>query len=175
MGTVIGTDSRPLALDPMATPTGTSATIEIAAPPGVVLDVIADVEKYPRWASTISAVTVRSFEGDGWADNVEFTSSRGPLKDTYVVDYDWDVHDDGTGEVTFTLVTSALLSALDGVFSLSSRDEGRATELSYELSLDVNVPILGLLKRRAEKSLVSSMVTQLKTYAETRVRPRGQS
>lgn len=159
----------------MATPTGTSATVEIAAPPGVVLDVIADVEKYPRWASTISAVTVRSFEGDGWADNVEFTSSRGPLKDTYTVDYDWDVHDDGTGKVTFTLVTSALLSALDGVFSLASRDQGSATELTYELALDVNVPILGLLKRRAEKALVTSMVDQLKSYAETRVHPRGQS
>lgn len=158
----------------MTTPSGTSATVEIAAPPGVVLDAIADVEKYPRWTNTVSTVSVRSFEGDGWVDNVEFTATAGPLKDTYTVDYDWDIHDDGTGEVTFALVASALLSALDGVFSLRSREDGASTELTYELALDVNVPMLGLLKRRVEKSLVTSMVGQLKTYVEARVQARGE-
>jgi len=157
----------------MSTPSGTSATVEIAAPPGVVLDAIADVEKYPRWTSTVATVTVRSFEGDGWVDNVEFTTTGGPLKDTYTVDYDWDIDDEGAGRVTFALVTSALLSALDGVFSLRSREGGDATEVTYELALDVNVPMLGLLKRRVEKSLVTSFVDQLKSYVEARMSARG--
>lgn len=157
----------------MTSPSGTSATAMIAAPPGVVLDAIADVEKYPRWSRTVSSVTVCSFEGDGWVDNVEFTATAGPLKDTYTVDYDWDIHDDGTGEVTFALVASGLLSALDGVFSLHSRDGGTATEVTYALALDVTVPMLGQLKRRVEKSLVTSFVDQLKDYVETRVRARG--
>lgn len=157
----------------MAPPPGTSASVEIAAPPGVVLDAIANVEKYPTWSNTYSAVSVRSFEGDGWADNVEFTASSGPLKDTYTVDYDWDVHHDGTGKVSFALVTSQLLSALDGVLSLRSREGGEATEVTYELALDVNAPMLGLLKRRVEKSLVTSMVDQLKAYVEARMAARG--
>jgi ribosome-associated toxin RatA of RatAB toxin-antitoxin module len=156
----------------MATPPGTSATAEIAAPPGAVLDVIADVEKYPRWTSTVSSVQVRSFEGDGWADNVEFTVTGGPLKDTYTVDYDWDVADDGTGTVTFALVSSPLLSALDGVVALRSLHGGRATEVTYRLALDVTVPMLGLLKRRVERSLVTSFVDQLKTHVEARARAR---
>lgn len=158
----------------MATTTGTSASTQIAAPPGVVLDAIADVEKYPRWVSTVAAVNVQSFEGDGWADNVEFTHTKGPLKDTYTVDYDWDIHEDGTGLVTFTLVRSDLLSAMDGTFTLTSSAAGRSTDLTYELALDVNVPMLGLLKRRVEKSLVSSLLDQLKTYVEARVRARGE-
>ncbi|MDO5501723.1 MAG: SRPBCC family protein [Actinomycetia bacterium] len=158
----------------MATPPGTRATAVIAAPPGAVLDAIADVERYPRWSSTISAVTVRSFEGDGWPDNVEFTLTGGPLKDTYTVDYDWDVADDGTGEVTFALVSSALLSALDGVLVLESREAGAATEITHDLALDVNVPMLGLLKRRVEKWLATSMVDQLRTYVEARARARGE-
>lgn len=156
----------------MATPPGTSATAEIAAPPGAVLDVIADVEKYPRWTSTVSGVQVRGFEGDGWADNVEFTVTGGPLKDTYTVDYDWDVADDGTGEVTFALVSSELLSALDGAISLRSQHAGEATEVTYRLALDVTVPMLGLLKRRVERSLVTSFIDQLKAYVEARVRAR---
>lgn len=158
----------------MATPPGTSATAEIAAPPGVVLDVIADVEKYPGWMTTVSAVHVRSFEGDGWPDNVEFTVTGGPLKDTYTVDYDWDVAEDGTGEVTYALVGSDLLSALDGAFSLESRREGAATEVTYRLALDVTVPMLGLLKRRVERSLVTAFVERLRSHVEARVRAREQ-
>lgn len=158
----------------MAPTAGTSATAQIAAPPGAVIDAIADVEKYPLWASTVSEVTVRSFEGDGWADNVEFALTSGPLKDTYTVDYDWDVHDDGTGVVTFALVTSELLSRMDGTMTLSTPDGGVSTELNYELALDVTVPMLGLLKRRVEKSLVTSFVEQIKAYVEARIRARGQ-
>ena len=159
----------------MASPPGTSATVEIAAPPGNVLDAIADVEKYPTWAHATAAVTVRSYEGDGWPDNVEFTVTGGPLKDTYTVDYDWDVHEDGTGAVTYALVGSELLSALDGRFDLRARDGGRATELTHSLSLDVTVPVLGLLKRRVERSLVTAFVEQLRIYVEARTRTRGQA
>jgi uncharacterized protein YndB with AHSA1/START domain len=159
----------------MAPPPGTSATVEIAAPPGMVLDTIADVEKYPRWTRSTTGVTVRSYEGDGWPDNVEFTVTGGPLKDTYTVDYDWDVHEDGTGTVTYALVASELLSALDGRFDLSARDGGASTELTHSLSLDVMVPVLGLLKRRVEKSLVTAFVEQLRTHVEARTRARGQA
>jgi carbon monoxide dehydrogenase subunit G len=156
----------------MATPPGTSATVEIAAPPGEVLDVIADVDKYPRWVSSISAVTVLGFEGDGWPDNVEFTASQGPLKDTYTVDYDWDVREDGTGVVSFALVGSALLSALDGSLTLRSRQDGAATDVSYRLALDVTVPMLGVLKRRVERSLVTSFLQELRPHVEARAKAR---
>jgi uncharacterized protein YndB with AHSA1/START domain len=159
----------------MAPPPGTSATVEIAAPPGIVLDTIADVEKYPRWAHTMASVTVRSYEGDGWPDNVEFTVTGGPLKDTYTVDYDWDVHEDGTGRVTYALVASELLSALDGRLDLLSRDDGRSTEVTHSLSLDVTVPMLGLLKRRVERSLVTDFVEQLRTHVNARTGTRGQN
>jgi ribosome-associated toxin RatA of RatAB toxin-antitoxin module len=156
----------------MATPPGTSATVEIAAPPGVVLDVVADVEKYPVWTSTVAAVRVLGFEGDGWPDNVEFTVTGGPLKDTYTVDYDWDITDDGTGEVTFALVSSGLLSTLDGLLVLRSRGSGAATEVTYRLALDVTVPMLGLLKRRVERSLVSAFLDRLRAHVEATVRAR---
>ena len=159
----------------MASPPGTSATVEIAAPPGIVLDAIADVEKYPRWAHSMAVVTVRSFEGDGWPDNVEFTVTGGPLKDTYTVDYDWDVHEDGTGTVTYALVSSELLSAFDGRFDLRAKDEGASTELTHALSLDVTVPMLGLLKRRVERSLVTAFVDQLRSHVEARTRAHGQA
>ena len=58
---------------------------------------------------------------------------------------------------------------------LQARNEGRSTELTHSLSLDVTVPVLGLLKRRVERSLVTAFVEQLRTYVEARTRTRGQA
>ena len=82
----------------------TESSIDIAASPGEVLDVIADFESYPEWATEVKKVTVLTEEGDGWADQVEFTLDAGAIKDTYVLDYDWDVTKNGTGVVSWTLV-----------------------------------------------------------------------
>ena len=74
------------------------------AAPGEVLDVIADFERYPQWAGEVKACTVLSEDGDGWADQVEFTLDAGAIKDQYVLEYDWDVDEDGTGVVGWHLV-----------------------------------------------------------------------
>ena len=79
----------------------TSSTIEIAAEPGAVLDVIADFEAYPEWAGQVKDVTVLTEDGDGWADQVEYVLDAGAIKDTYVLKYDWDdIEEDGTGAVS---------------------------------------------------------------------------
>ena len=58
----------------------TDSSIDIAATPGEVLDVIADVQSSPEWATEVKAVTVLTEEGDGWADQVEFTLDAGAIK-----------------------------------------------------------------------------------------------
>ena len=73
-------------------------------PPGAVLDVIADFERYPEWAEEVNSVTVLSEDGDGWADQVEFHLHAGAIKDHYVLEYDWDIAKDGTGSVSWHLV-----------------------------------------------------------------------
>ena len=82
----------------------TESSIDIAATPGEVLDVIADFDSYPEWATEVKKVNVLTEEGDGWADQVQFTLDAGAIKDTYVLDYEWDVHRDGTGVVSWSLV-----------------------------------------------------------------------
>jgi hypothetical protein len=64
----------------------TESSIDIDAKPGEVLDVIADFESYPEWATEVKAVTILTEEGDGWADQVQFTLDAGAFKDTYPLD-----------------------------------------------------------------------------------------
>ena len=51
-----------------------------------------------------SRTTVLSEDGDGWAKQVEFDLNAGAIKNQYVLEYDWDVDEDGTGTVRWNLV-----------------------------------------------------------------------
>ena len=142
----------------------TESSIVIDAPPGEVLDVIADFESYPEWAGDVKQVRVLSEDGDGWADQVEFTLDAGAIKDTYVLDYEWDVVEDGTGIVSWTLVEATVLKAMNGSYALAA--EGDGTRVTYRLSVDVKIPMIGLLKRKAEKVIVETALKGLRSRVE---------
>jgi ribosome-associated toxin RatA of RatAB toxin-antitoxin module len=142
----------------------TTSTVDIAAAPGAVLDVIADFERYPEWAEQVRECTVLSEDGDGWADQVEFTLDAGAIKDNYVLQYHWDVSDDGTGVVSWHLIRASLLKGLTGSYTLAAAGQG--TTVTYALEVDLTMPMIGLLKRKAEKLIVNAALTELKKRVE---------
>ncbi|HEU5144702.1 MAG TPA: SRPBCC family protein [Dermatophilaceae bacterium] len=142
----------------------TESSIVIDASPGDVLDVIADFESYPEWAGDVKQVRVLAEEGDGWADQVEFTLDAGAIRDTYVLDYDWDVIEDGTGVVSWSLVSATVLKTMNGSYALAA--EGDRTRVTYRLTVDVKIPMIGLLKRKAEKVIVDTALKGLKKRVE---------
>ncbi len=143
----------------------TESDITIASDAGSVLDVIADFEAYPQWAGEVKKATILTEDGDGWADEVEFELDAGAIKDTYVLKYTWDVDEDGTGLVSWTLVRAGLLKALDGSYTLVSA--GASTKVTYKLVVDVRIPMLGMLKRKAEKTIVDTALKELKKRVES--------
>jgi len=142
----------------------TRSSIEIAAAPGDVLDVIADFEAYPEWAEQVTKATILTEDGDGWADQVEYTLDAGAVKDTYVLSYTWDVDEDGTGVVSWSLVRATVLKALNGSYTLRATSGG--TSVTYQLEVDVKIPMLGMLKRKAEKIIVDTALKELKKRVE---------
>jgi ribosome-associated toxin RatA of RatAB toxin-antitoxin module len=142
----------------------TESRIAIEAEPGAVLDVIADFDSYPEWAGEVKKVQVISEDGDGWADQVEFTLNAGAIKDTYVLEYDWDVAEDGTGVISWTLVSAQVLKAMNGSYTLEA--DGTGTAVTYRLSVDVKIPMLGMLKRKAEKVIIDTALKELKKRVE---------
>jgi len=131
--------------------------------------VIADFAAYPQWASGVRAAEVLDQE-DGRAGRVRFTLDAGPVKDTYVLGYDWD----GDAAVRWHLAEAgSVVSGMDGGYLLA--DTGGGTETTYELSVDVRIPMPGLLKRRAEKTIIDTALKGLKNRVESRpgVAPGG--
>ena len=143
----------------------TRSSIVIAADPGAVLDVIADLESYPEWAPEFTEIEILAEDGDGWPDQVRMSLDATAVKDTYVLDYDWDVAEDGQGVASWTLVEATMLKAMDGSYTLSATADG-GTEVVYELTVDLKVPMLGMLKRKAEKVIVDTALRDLKKRAE---------
>lgn len=142
----------------------TESSIVIDAAPAEVLDVVADFEAYPEWAGEVKDVTVLAEDGDGWADQVQFTLDAGAIKDTYVLDYDWDVVEDGTGVVSWSLVSASVLKAMNGSYTFEP--EGDSTKVTYRLAVDVKIPMIGLLKRKAERVIVDTALKELKKRVE---------
>lgn len=145
----------------------TESSILIPAPPHEVLEVISDFEHYPEWADFKSVAVLSENEG-GWAQEVEFSIEAGIIRDTYVLDYDWQFTESGEGQVSWDLVRAGSLKAMTGSYALTAVDmdgapDGIGTEVVYQLQVDVKIPMLGAMKRKAEKMIVD---TALKSLSE---------
>lgn len=142
----------------------TKSSVSIKAAPAEVLDVIADFDGYPEWTGQIKKAEVLSEDEQGWPEQVQMTLDAGVIKDTYVLAYTWDVTEDGTGVVSWELVKSSILKALDGVYRLAG--DGAATEVTYELSVDLSIPVIGMIRRKAEKTIIDTALKGLKKRVE---------
>ena len=135
----------------------------IAAPRAAVMAVIADFAAYPQWASAVRAAEVLGEEAAGRAGRVRFTLDAGVVRDSYVLGYDWD----GDAAVRWHLAEpGSVISAMDGSYLLADRDG--ATQATYELAVDLRIPMPGLLKRRAEKTIIDTALKGLKNRVEIR-------
>jgi carbon monoxide dehydrogenase subunit G len=139
----------------------TSGSIVIAAPPKDVMAVIADFPAYPEWATGVRAAEVLSSSG-GRAAAVRFTLDAGVIKDSYVLRYDWD----GDTAVQWDLAEAgSVISDMTGAYRLA--ELGADTEVTYELAVGIKLPMIGMLKRRAEKAIIDTALKGLKSRAET--------
>jgi ribosome-associated toxin RatA of RatAB toxin-antitoxin module len=140
----------------------TSSSIVVNAEPAAVMNVIADFEAYPQWAQGVQkAEVVRPGEGDR-AKQVYFELDASPIKDQYTLEYDWD--DDRA--VRWTLVEGKMLRAMDGAYELESGKDG-TTEVTYRLAVDISIPMIGMLKRKAEKVIIDTALKGLKKRVES--------
>jgi ribosome-associated toxin RatA of RatAB toxin-antitoxin module len=139
----------------------TASSILIAADPAAVMAVIADFDNYPAWANGVTSAQVLSSGQDGRAREVAFVLETVPIKDEYTLAYDWD---DDT-QVTWSLVEAKLLKTMQGAYVLTAT--GGSTSVSYQLSLDLHIPMIGMLKRKGERVIIDTALRSLKTRVES--------
>lgn len=140
----------------------TTSSIDIDAAADQVMAVIADFRAYPEWADQVKSVEIVE-PGDGERPRqVRFTMDAGPIKDTYTLDYDWAP--DGRS-VSWTLVKGQMQRAQDGSYVLS--DDGGTTTVTYSLAVELSIPMIGMLRRKAEKVIIDTALKGLKRRVES--------
>lgn len=143
-------------------PDSTESSITISAPPRAVMAAIADFESYPEWTRAVKETRVCKRAPDGRPAQVWFNLDAGALKDQYTLAYTWKAD----REVRWNLVEAKhLVKSLDGAYLLSDNGDGTTTA-TYQLAVDVVIPMLGMMKRRAEKVIIDTALRELKKRLE---------
>ncbi|GHA83348.1 SRPBCC family protein [Streptomyces termitum] len=140
----------------------TSSSITIEAAPAAVMGVIADFARYPDWTGEVKEAEVLATDAAGRAEKVRLLLDAGAIKDDHTLAYTWT----GSDEVSWTLVKSQMLRSLDGSYRLADLG-GNRTEVTYQLTVDVKIPMLGMIKRKAEKVIIDRALAGLKKRVES--------
>lgn len=142
----------------------TTSDLVVAADAAAVMAVIADFESYPSWATGVKETEILSTGADGRADQVRFVLDASPIRDEYVLVYTWD----GDRAVRWTLERGKMLKAMDGAYELAPVADG-STRVTYRLAVEVSVPIIGMLRRKAEKVIIDTALQGLRQRVESHV------
>ena len=136
----------------------TSASINIAAKPDQVMVVIADFEHYPYWVDSMKSAEVLT-SAAGKPKTVRMVLDHTLVKDNYVLTYDWKPR-----AVSWKLIEGRLLKAMDGSYVLKANGSG--TTVTYTLTVDINMPMISMFKRTAEKTIIDGALKGLKKRVE---------
>jgi ribosome-associated toxin RatA of RatAB toxin-antitoxin module len=136
-------------------------SIVVDAPAADVMAVIADFPAYPQWVAAAKKVEVVEEGENGRAKRVHFLLDAGAVKDDYVLDYTWD----GDRQVSWTLVKGQMQKRQDGSYTLVEKDG--STEVTYSITIDLSIPMLGMIKRKAEKVILDTALKELKKRVES--------
>ena len=137
------------------------STIVIEAPMSEVSQVLFDLEKYPEWSDSITKVKVTERDEGGRVTGATLTIAAGAVKDEVSLSYNWD----GAPErLEFELEDANMLTKMDGAYIL--KDLGDETEVTYELSVGVSMPIPQMMITKQEKTTIDQALAQLKEHCE---------
>ena len=126
------------------------------------MGVIADFGSYPEWATGVRSAEVLETAPDGRALRVRFGLDAGVIRDSYVLAYEWD----GDAAVRWRLhEPGSMVTEMTGAYVLI--EDGPGTKVIYDLAVGTRVPMIGLLKRRAEKTIIDTALRGLKSRAES--------
>lgn len=140
----------------------TNGEITIEAGKAKIMDVIADLPVYPEWSDGVESVEVLDETADGRPDRARFKFSSGPIKDTYILKYDWH----GNDSVDWTLEEGGVIRQQDGTYTLTDAGDGSVT-VTYDLTVELSVPMIGMIRKKAEKMIVKTALQGLKARVDS--------
>jgi uncharacterized membrane protein len=140
-------------------------SIVIAAPPDRIAAVICDFARYPEWVSATKSVEVVEEYEDGYASQVRFSLDAGVVADEYTLAYEYA---EDISRIEWHLVEpSKMQRSQEGSYDIADNGDGTST-VTYTLSVELAIAMLGMFKRKAEKIIMDTALTELKRRVESK-------
>ena len=138
-----------------------TSTVSITASADEVRAVLFDIASYPSWSTSFKSVTVLESGGQGRPTQVSMSVDAGALKDKPTLNYDWAAYPD---RLDFSLEDADLLTQMSGSYII--KDNGDETEVTFELTVALSMPVPDIMRTKAEKSTIDLALKQLKEKLE---------
>ncbi len=140
---------------------GTVKTIQIDAPAEVIFDVAADVARFPEWATGVRETEVLEANEDGYPIRAHLVLDAIIRTISYILNYTYD----GIARIEWVADPGEDIVEMVGRYEFYELDEG-GVEVVYALKVAPNFKVPGMLRRQAEKQIVSTALRGLRDRAE---------
>ncbi|SRR5712691_3377248 len=140
----------------------TEGEMQIEAKPAEVLAVISDYAAYPEWADGIKKTEVTKEDSKGRPSEVAFEVSQMGVGAKYTLVYKYKAKDGGLSWTTKS--ASGAVKDIKGEYLLVASGEG--TKVTYRTTIELAIPMVGFMKRQAEKIIIGTALGGLKKRVE---------
>ena len=139
-----------------------SERIRVDAPANRCFDVAVDFESYPEWVRDVKEAKILETDDEGRGTKVEYRAAALGKSIRYVLEYDYT---GAPGKFSWQFVEGDMLRRLDGSYTFES-EAPFLTRVQYDLSVELALPLPGLVKRRAAGLIMGSALKELKKQVE---------
>ena len=139
-------------------------SIVVNAAPEVVYSVVIDFADYVNWVSDLKHVAILESDNAGRPLEVEFRAAAFGRSTTYALRYDYSRAPE---QLTWSQTHGDITESLEGQYRFDAVGEG--TKVTYDLEVELLVPIPAFVKSRAAQRIQTQALRELKAQAESRV------
>jgi ribosome-associated toxin RatA of RatAB toxin-antitoxin module len=142
-------------------PQRATESITVAASPESIYRVVTDFEHYADWVSDLKRIDVLTRDDQGRGLEVEFRAAAFGRSTTYTLHYDY-AH--APAALSWHQVQGDLTETLNGRYKFEP--VGDETFVTYDLEVELLVPIPTFIKSRAAYRIQTQALRELKAQAE---------
>lgn len=142
-------------------PQRATESITVAASPESIYRVVTDFEHYADWVSDLKRIDVLTRDDQGRGLEVEFRAAAFGRSTTYTLHYDYA---NAPAALSWHQVQGDLTEILNGRYKFEP--VGDETFVTYDLEVELLVPIPTFIKSRAAYRIQTQALRELKAQAE---------
>jgi ribosome-associated toxin RatA of RatAB toxin-antitoxin module len=142
-------------------PQRATESITVAASPDTIYRLVTDFEHYADWVMDLKRIDVLTLDDQGRGLEVEFRAAAFGRSTTYTLHYDYSR---APVELSWHQVEGDLTETLNGRYSFEP--VGDETKVTYDLEVELLVPIPTFIKSRAAYRIQTQALRELKAQAE---------